>query len=106
MLRFAFFVDGSYLFGSLKGMGIEVEDYQSFFNYLYRAAEQQWRTSVSAGQGTDTVLQRVYWYQVGFIDDWDLAGPQSQAYLRERFDENKAVKAGYMATAGKAMAGQ
>jgi hypothetical protein len=41
MIKFAFFVDGSNLFGSLKGMNIEVDDYQAFFNYLYKAAEQQ-----------------------------------------------------------------
>jgi uncharacterized LabA/DUF88 family protein len=106
MIRFAFFVDGSNLFGSLKGMAVEVEDYQAFFNYLYKAAEQQWRSSVSADSGAVTLLQRVYWYQVGSIDEWNLDDAQAQAYLHERFEENKQLRAGYMATAGKAMAGQ
>jgi len=87
-------------------MSVEVEDYQAFFNYLYKAAEQQWRSSVSAGQGTDTLLQRIYWYQVGSIDDWNLDDAQAQAYLRERFDDSKQLKAGYMAAAGKTLAGQ
>ncbi|MGC2246157.1 MAG: NYN domain-containing protein [Terriglobales bacterium] len=106
MVRFAFFVDGSNLFGSLKAMGVEVEDYQSFFNYLYKAAEQTWRSSVNAGHGPDTLLQRVYWYQVGSIDHWNLSDAQAQGHLRERFDENKQIKAGYMAAAGKTLAGQ
>jgi uncharacterized LabA/DUF88 family protein len=106
MVRFAFFVDGSNLFGSLKAMSVEVEDYQAFFNHLYKIAEQQWRSSVSAGRVPDTLLQRVYWYQVGSIDDWNLSDAQAQAYLRERFDDSKQIKAGYMATAGKTLAGQ
>lgn len=108
MVRFAFSVDGSNLFGSLKGMGIEVDDYQAFFNYLYKAAEQQWRASVNAVQSIDTLLQRIYWYQVRSMDSWDLDDAQAQAYLRERFDDgdNKQLKAGYMATAGKLLTGQ
>jgi len=106
MVRFAFFVDGSNLFGSLKGMNVEVEDYQAFFNHLYKIAEEQWRLSVNAGHGPDTLLQRVYWYQVGSIDDWNLSDAQAQAYLHERFDDSKQIKAGYMATAGKILAGQ
>ena len=68
MTRFAFFVDGSNFFGSLKALGIEVDDYQSFFHHLYKAAEQQWRISVGAGPSVVTLLQRVYWYQVGTIE--------------------------------------
>ncbi|MDD3483038.1 hypothetical protein [Azovibrio restrictus] len=60
MIRFAFFVDGSNLFGALKGMGTEVDDYQAFFNHLYKAAEQQWRSCVGAGQNANTILQHVY----------------------------------------------
>ncbi|SPP63481.1 NYN domain-containing protein [Nitrospira lenta] len=106
MARFAFFVDGSNLFGSLKGMGIEVDDYQTFFTYLFKVAEQQWRFSVGAGQSTITLLQRVYWYQVGSIDSWNLDEAQAQAYLRERFEESKQAKAGYMAMAGKMLSSQ
>lgn len=106
MIRFAFFVDGSNLFGALKGMGAEVDDYQAFFNHLYKAAEQQWRSCVGAGQNANTILQRVYWYEVGSIDNWNLDEAQAQAFLRERFDDNKELKAGYMAAAGKSMPGQ
>ena len=56
MVRFAFFVDGSNLFGSLKGMSVEVDEYQDFFTHLFKAAEQQWRSSVGAGQSTVTWL--------------------------------------------------
>jgi uncharacterized LabA/DUF88 family protein len=106
MVRFAFFVDGSNLFGSLKEMGIEVDDYQSFFTYLFKAAEQQWHTSVNAGQSVATMLQRIYWYQVSSIDSWNLDDAQAQAFLHERFDANTHFKAKYMEAARKTMVGQ
>ena len=61
---------------------------------------------VGASQNANTLLQRVYWYEVGSIDAWNLDDAQAQAFLRERFDDNKQVKAGYMASAGKAVSGQ
>jgi uncharacterized LabA/DUF88 family protein len=106
MIRFSFFVDGSNLFGSLKGMGIEVDDYQKFFDYLYKTAEQKWRTTVGVGAAVPSLLQRVYWYQVGSIDQWNLDDAQAQAYLKERFDDSKQMKAGYMSAAGKANPGK
>lgn len=106
MVRFAFFVDGSNLFGSLKGMGIEVDDYQAFYAYLFHNAEQQWKQAVGASQSPIAILQRVYWYQVGSIDLWNLDDAQAQAYLKERFDENRQIKAGYMAQAGKILSGK
>ena len=48
----------------------------------------------------------MYWYQVGSIDEWNLDDAQAQAYLRDRFEENKQIKAGYMASAGKTMQGK
>lgn len=106
MIRFAIFVDGSNLFGSLKDLGVQVDDYQRFFGHVFKVAEEEWRNAVGAGKNTDTVLQRVYWYQVGTIDTWNLDDAQSQAYLRERFDENKPVRDGYMARAGKLLPGK
>ena len=52
MIRFALFVDGSNLFGSLKSLAITVDDYQEFYSYLFRIAEQQWRQAVGATPGT------------------------------------------------------
>lgn len=106
MQRFAFFVDGSNLFGSLKSMSVEVDDYELFFGHLYHEAQAQWRQVTGAGSSATTMLQRVYWYQVGSMDDWNLDDAQAQAYLKERFDENKTLKAGYMAAAGKALQGK
>ena len=106
MLRLAFFVDGSNLFGSLRGLSAAVDDYQKFFSHLFQVAEQEWRTSVGASKSTDVILQRVYWYQVGSIDQWNLDDAQAQAYLRDRFEENKPVKDGYMARAGKLLPGK
>jgi uncharacterized LabA/DUF88 family protein len=105
-MRFAFFVDGSNLFGSLKDMSVEVDDYQRFFDYLYGLAEQTWRATVKSGKEVSTRLQRVYWYEVGSIDDWDLSDAQAQGYLKQRFDSDTVLKAGYMAQAGKAMPGK
>ena len=87
-------------------MSVEVDDYQAFFTYLYKTADTQWRLAVGASPSADSILQRVYWYQVGSIDAWNLNDPQSQAYLHDRFDNNKQIKNGYMATAGKLLAGK
>lgn len=106
MVRFAFFVDGSNLFGSLKGMGVEVDDYQSFYKYLFSVAEQQWRQSVCTSQNVPCVLQRIYWYEVGSIDVWNLDDAQAQGYLKGLFDQNRQIKAGYMAQAGKLLIGK
>ena len=106
MIRFALFVDGSNLFGSLKSLAITVDDYQEFYSYLFRIAEQQWRQAVGATQAPVAVLQRVYWYQAGSMDSWHLEDAQSQAYLKERFDESRDVRAEYMSHAGKLLAGK
>lgn len=106
MIRFAFFVDGSNLFGSMKDLGVHVDDYQKFFGHLFKAAENEWRVAVGANQSTNAVLQRVYWYQVGSIDTWNLDDPQVQAFLREKFENNKPVRDGYMATAGRMLSGK
>jgi uncharacterized LabA/DUF88 family protein len=87
-------------------MSVEVDDYQRFFDYLYAGAEQTWRTTAKAGKEVSTRLQRIYWYEVGSIDQWDLSEAQAQGYLKQRFDSDPLLKAGYMAQAGKEMPGK
>lgn len=66
----------------------------------------RWRQVAGAGSAEFAVLQCIYWYQVGSIDDWKLDDPQAQAYLKERFEDNRPLKAGYMAAAGKQLQGK
>lgn len=101
MFRFALFVDGSNLFGSLKSMGLEVDDYQQFFSFIFEKTVEPWRDSISSGASTPAQLRRIYWYEVGSMDEWDLADAKSQATLREWFDKDKDLKGPFMASAGQ-----
>jgi uncharacterized LabA/DUF88 family protein len=104
MVRFALFVDGSNLFGSLKSMGIEIEDYEAFYRHIFELALARWREAVDGGDAIAGQLRRVYWYEVGSMDVWDLTDPKAQATLREWFEKNKELKDKYMAVAGKKLA--
>jgi uncharacterized LabA/DUF88 family protein len=96
MQRFAFFVDGSNLYGSLRSMNLEVANYGMLYAHLYREALKAWtevtlQTSVPAAR-----LQRVYWYAVGSVDDWDLSAPQSRQALRGAFVRDAEIRALWM----------
>ncbi|TDQ41960.1 NYN domain-containing protein [Permianibacter aggregans] len=101
MQRVAFFVDGSNLFGSLKSMNLEVENYEALYEYVYKESVETWRSSTHVAEGVPTQLRRVYWYVVGAIDQWDLSLPQSQTALRRGFDQDREVKNQWLATVGK-----
>ena len=105
-MRFAIFLDGSNLFGTMKHMNARVPDYQAFFKYIFRKSVESWKSSVYAEPWPPIELRRVYWYAVGEMDDWKLADAKAQAYLKEQFDQNRTVKAAFMAEAGKKLAGQ
>lgn len=104
MHRFALFVDGSNLFGSLRTMSLRVDDYEAFFSYVFEQAVELWRETIS-GATPPAQLYRVYWYEVGSMDDWDLTDAKAQAHLRDRFDADKEVKRAYMALAGQKLKG-
>lgn len=87
-------------------MSVEVDDYQRLFGYLHRLAERSWRTKVKAGKEVSTRLDRVHWYGVGSIDEWNLSEPQTYRHLRRRFDSHPFLKAAYMAQARKAAPGE
>jgi uncharacterized LabA/DUF88 family protein len=105
-VRFAIFVDGSNLFGTMKHMNARVPYYQTFFEYIFCKSVESWKSSLYAEPLPPMELRRVYWYAVGQMDDWNLADPKAQAYLKEQFDQNRTVKAAFMAEAGKKLAGQ
>jgi len=96
MQRFAFFVDGSNLYGSLRTMNLEIANYGQLYAHIYREAVKVWhevtlQTSPAAAQ-----LRRVYWYAVGSVDDWDLSAPQSRAALRSAFVRDAEIRALWM----------
>jgi uncharacterized LabA/DUF88 family protein len=96
MHRFALFVDGSNLFGILRGLEIQVEDYQSFYRYLFEQVVTAWRDTAAGGAPLPARLVRVYWYVVGAIDDWDLDDPGTQNHLREQFERDEDLMRLYL----------
>jgi uncharacterized LabA/DUF88 family protein len=105
-MRFAIFVDGSNLYGSLKHMNVRVPQYQAFFTHIFRQSVEVWKTKVYAEPLSPIELRRVYWYCVGQIDEWNLSDPKAQAYLKDQFDQNRTVKGHFMSEAGKKLVGQ
>lgn len=105
MHRFVFFVDGSNLLGSLRGIGIQVDDYEAFYRYIFEQAVAQWRDTFEAVTPAGAQLFRIYWYALGEIDRWDLANPKAQIHLKERFEADRDLKRTYMALAGQEMGG-
>lgn len=104
--RFAIFVDGSNLFGSLKAMGIRVDDYEKFYRFIFDEAVKVWRSTFAADSNFSAQLHRVYWYVVGAMDEWDLSALKSQSHLHDQFLADKELKRTYMALAGKSMPGE
>lgn len=105
MTRFAIFVDGSNLFGSLKAMNLEVDDYESFFGHLFTEAHAALARLTHRSGPASAELRRVYWYAVGTIDEWDLSLPQSQTALRNAFNRDRDIHDSWMAVLGKANPG-
>ena len=102
MERFVIFVDGSNLFGALKSMSVEVDDYEALYGYVFKEARAAWLEATYQTQPVSCRLQRVYWYAVGTIDDWDLGLPQSQTALRNAFSRDREVHDSWVAITGKA----
>jgi uncharacterized LabA/DUF88 family protein len=105
MIRFAIFVDGSNLFGSLKRLNLQVADYSEFFIHILKNSLEEWKSSVFSGSTSGARLSRVLWYEVGSIDDWDLASPKAQAQLKEWFDVDSELKKIYMPIAAGKLPG-
>ena len=106
MTRFALFVDGSNLYGSLRNMNLLVDDYQTFYRHVFDEAVSSWRDVTGALPSCPAELRRVYWYAIGSIDEWDLTDPKAQAHLRERFEGDRSAQRVYMALAGQKLHGE
>jgi uncharacterized LabA/DUF88 family protein len=96
MHRFVLFVDGSNLFGILRGLEVQVEDYQTFYRYLFDQVVTAWRETAASGDPAPARLVRVYWYVVGDIDHWDLEDANTQAHLREQFEKDDELRLFYL----------
>jgi uncharacterized LabA/DUF88 family protein len=105
MVRFVMFVDGSNLFGTLKALGLQVDDYETFYRTVFSEVVESWRESIR-GEAPPAQLRRVYWYVVGSMDDWDLTEPKAQAHLKERFDANHEHRTAYLQRAGQKLPGE
>lgn len=105
MQRFAIFVDGSNLFGALKSMNLEVDEYEALYSYVFKEAHATWVRTTNQTDRVPAFLQRVLWYAVGSIDDWDLGLAQSQTALRAAFSRDREIRDAWLAVAGKANPG-
>lgn len=106
MHRFLMFVDGSNLSGSLRKMGLRVDDYETFFRHIFNLAASIWRSTANATSAPPAQLLRVYWYELGTLDEWDLGDARAQATLREYFENDRDLKRSYMALAGQKLPGR
>lgn len=101
MIRFTIFVDGSNLLGSMKRLNLGIEDYEKFYNYILRQAVNLWGTSV-IGIPAQARLNRVLWYAIGSIDEWDLDDKKVKSQLIEWFNSDVRLKREYsILAAGK-----
>src|SRR5262249_43568730 len=105
MGRFVVFVDGSNLFGALKSMNLEVDDYEALYGYLFSEAHAVWFAATHQTEKVPSELRRIYWYAVGSMDDWDLGLPQSQTALRSAFARDREIRDYSLSVAGKANPG-
>lgn len=105
-LRFAFFVDGSNLLGSLKKLGVQVDDYAAFYRFLFKACVEQWKVTFLDPSDARARISRIYWYEVGSMDEWDLDNPRAEQSLKEAFGKDVELKRSFMALAGQQNPGQ
>lgn len=99
-MRFAFFVDGSNLLGSLKKLGVQVDDYATFYQFLFKQCVDKVRYVYLDPTDIKARISRIYWYEVGSMDDWDLESPAAKQSLKEAFGKNSELKRSFMALAG------
>ncbi len=100
-MRFAIFVDGPNLIGSLNKLQIDIDDYQAFYTHVVKNASDAWKECVVTGGAPLGQLLRVFWYQVGHMDEINFSNPNLEKNLRSIFEKSKDINKGYMAMAGK-----
>lgn len=98
MIRFTIFVDGSNLSGSLNHLGLKVDDYEKFYDYIFRKAFDLWKNSV-IGAPAQVRLNRILWYTIGTIDEWDLDDDKVKSQLSNWFNKNTLLKRNFSSRA-------
>ena len=104
MTKFAIFVDGSNLFGSMRNLNLHVNEYEKFYRFIFEQAVNVWKHS-TISSNTDTRLLRVFWYEVGTLDEWDLDNQKSKEQLGEWFKNDNDLRKKYAALAGTKLQG-
>lgn len=92
MVKIAVFVDGSNLFGSLKMLDVHVENYERFYGHILKEAVRVWKSSFISDGDDLAQLGRIYWYEVGTMDERDLENTSVQNTLKEQFLSNAELK--------------
>lgn len=101
--RYVMFVDGSNLFGVGKHLGIEFDDYENLFRYIFEKCVEDRNVSFLKPDGNTGQLVRVYWYVVGAIDEWDLSNPKAQTHLRRLFEADREIRPLWMKAAAQSL---
>ncbi|MEW4566371.1 NYN domain-containing protein [Tautonia sp. JC769] len=97
MQRFVTFVDGSNLDGVLKHLNLRVDDYGSFYRYIFEQSVSHWGRTFAEGAPWESAQHaRIYWYVVGKMDEWDLNDPKAESRLRNRFELNPRLRDSYV----------
>jgi len=99
--RFMTFVNGSNLFTAFKHLDLFIDDYEELYQYIFEQAVEWWRTTLLAPSPPPAQHVRVYWHVVDNMDEWDLSNPKTRQHLYERFQDDRDVRARWMAEAGR-----
>lgn len=105
MLKFAIFVDGSNLSGSLRDMNLNIDDYEQFYGAIFKQGLADFHGATFATGAVQAMLTRVYWYRVGSMDEWDLNQQHAINHLYDRFVNDKDLRDEYLQVVGPANPG-
>lgn len=105
-MKLAVFVDGPNLMGSLWSLNLNVDDYQSFYNHVTEETVREWRTCIVGDGDPPALVWRVFWYQVGSIDEFHFDNPAFEKSLRRAFDGNTELKRTFVSIAENENPGQ
>lgn len=95
--RFMTFVDGSNLYGTLRKLGIKVQDFEAFYRKIFESAAERWSSTWYRGTDVAARQVRIYWYVVAWMDEWDFQNPSTREHLRDRFFNDRDLRRFWMA---------
>lgn len=98
MTKFAIFVDGSNLHGSLKTLRCRIDEYDKFYKFILKKAVEMWSSSIVSGQENIRLI-RTLWYVVGSIDNWDLNNEKVKEKIFEWYQRDRETQNKYLALA-------